>query len=61
MSVWLIATGIALFIEGLFLGVSPQAWRKFIQEVQKLPDNALQKIGMALCIGGLLLMLLGQL
>lgn len=61
MSVWLIATGIALFIEGLFLGVSPHAWRRLIQEIQKLPDNALQKIGMALCIGGLLLMLLGQL
>ena len=56
MKLWIMATAIALFMEGIFLGLSPKLWRRTMEDLQKLPDQIIQRIGLALCCGALLVM-----
>lgn len=56
MKLWIMATAMALFMEGLFLGLAPKLWRRTMADLQKLPDGIIQRIGLGLCCGALLVM-----
>ncbi len=56
MKIWLLASAMAFFLEGLFIGIAPRLWRRTMSELQRLPDAVLQRIGLGLCASALLLL-----
>lgn len=50
------ALALVLIIEGLFLALAPDAWKRMVREMLEEPDRRLQFIGGGLAALGLLLL-----
>lgn len=55
---WVMALGMALFLEGIFLGLSPKLWRKTVSEMLQFSDTQISRIGLGLSVAAVLLILL---
>lgn len=58
MSVWLLALGLVLLVEGLLPFAAPQLWRETFRRATELSDGQLRFIGLTSIILGLLIILL---
>ena len=55
MKLFILALGIALFLEGFLIGIKPDFWRKTVYELAKMPDKKLSQIGLTISAGALIL------
>ena len=53
---WWAAFGLMLLLEGLFPFLSPQGWRKRMQQLLTLQDGQIRFFGLALVLVGLLML-----
>ncbi len=56
----IVALGIMLIFEGIFYFAFPDATKRFMNEVQQLPDKTLRIFGFIALVTGLLLIYLGS-
>ncbi len=54
-AIW-IALALVLVIEGLMPAVNPGAWRRLFEQLLRLDDQQIRKIGLASMVVGLLLL-----
>lgn len=58
MNVWMLATVIVLFFEGAVIGIAPDAWKRTMRQLIELPSSSLRKMGIALALVALILLLI---
>ena len=54
------AMALVLVIEGMLPFLSPDGWRKTMQQAAQLPDSTLRKIGLASMIAGVVFLYLNH-
>ena len=58
MNAWLLAIVIVLFFEGAMIGIAPDTWKKNMRQLIEMPSRLLRKVGIAMALVALLLMLI---
>lgn len=56
----LAALCLVMVLEGLFLFVSPAAWKRFARQMQELPDQSLRAYGGVMVVIGLVALQLAR-
>lgn len=54
------ALALMLVFEGMMPFISPQGWRKTMQQASQLPDNVLRGIGLASMVIGIIVLTLAD-
>ncbi len=47
---------LVVVIEGLFLFVSPDAWKRMVEQARQLDSGTLRKVGAGMAVAGLILL-----
>ncbi len=60
MKLFLMAMGLAFFIEGMTYFISPEGMKKFLAQMLEVPDEHLRLLGFLVMASGLLIVYLGR-
>lgn len=48
MNVWILATIVILFVEGLMLAINPDLWKRTMRQITELPSRNIRRVGVTL-------------